>query len=212
MCRGLCGRRQFLARRRHRLRGGVDLGHCRTQRLGKFCKILGYTANLILSAHVLTHPNICRIVRTQIETGKVLYHALQVAHRRGNPAVDKDDQAHGQQDDASDSNSNENINHVVRIRGELVIARRCAHSPLLRNTVKRDRRIDIKCILTGGGRNLFLREWILRRPLRNILRLHPHQFKDILHDQVCGQSMGNDRPGLGKERIELICRADPLQI
>ena len=131
MCRGLCGRRQLLARRRHGLRGGVDLAHRGAQRLGKFCKILGYTANLILSAHVLTHPNICRIVRTQIEAGKVLYHALQVAHRRGNPTVDKDNQSRGQQDNANDSNSNENINHVVRISGELVIARRRAHSPLL---------------------------------------------------------------------------------
>ena len=79
--RRLRRRRQLLARCCHGLRGGVDLAHRRTQIVREISEIPRHRADLILSAKIAACTYVGGIIRAQIETGKVLHHALQVAHR-----------------------------------------------------------------------------------------------------------------------------------
>ena len=90
--RRLRGRRQILTRRLHGFRGGVDLAHRCTQIVRELSEIPRHRTDLILSAEIVACTYIRGIIRAQIEAGKVLHHALQIAHRCRNPLRDKGDQ------------------------------------------------------------------------------------------------------------------------
>ena len=204
MRRRLRGRRQLLTRRRHGFRGGIDLAHRCTQIVRELGEIPRHRTDLILSAEIAASPYIRGIIRAQIEAGKILHHALKIAHRCRNPLRDKGDQHRQKQENTDDADGDKDIDHVVRHSSEHIIVRRGADAPLRRNAVKGNRCIHIKCFVAGTGGVLANREGMLCRAFKDILALNARQLIEILHHHAVIPALGDNAALLPEENIVLI--------
>ena len=150
--RVLCRRRQFLARRRNRLGGTVDLADNLAQAVRHAPERTNHRADLIGTIQI--DRSMLSLLVIQIEIGKTRQNPRHISNRYNQTTLDEhcecDDEHHG----TDHCQHNGEDDHMACCAGKLILVRNGEDHPRRIHPVVLNRMVDIDRVLTRGRGDL----------------------------------------------------------